>query len=246
MSASTRAVATAVAAALLASAAFLGTVWLVAAVVAAVLVLAFGWPALLDLPAPTGTRVVVALAGVAAVLAVRATDGARSLIELPLVLAGAIVLAFVAEMVRRDGRTRLLDSVAGTVSGAVVAVSAAGWLATERADDGVSVVVACAVGLAVAAAFSAVDLRVWWGEVVTVLVAVLAAGGAGALLPGTTGIEGAWTGLVGGGVVVASHLLFGRLEVVGRSRTAALAATALPVVVAGSLVYVVGLVLAAL
>ncbi|ROS78864.1 hypothetical protein [Cellulomonas sp. PhB143] len=245
MTASTRAVATAVAAAALAAAAFLGEVPLGLVLLALAGLLAAGWPSLLDLPAPLVTRVVIALAGVAAVGTVHLTDGDQALANLPLVLAFAVVVAFAAEMARRDGRVRLVDSVTGSVAGAVVAVASAGWLATGPGEAGVGVVVACAAGLAVAAAFSAVDFHAWWGEGLTVLVGVVASGVTGALLAEVGLVRGLGTGLVAGLLVAASHALFGRLEVASTSRTAALAAIVLPVSLGGSLVYVVGRVLGA-
>ena len=47
-----------------------------------------------------------------------------------------MLAAFVHELVRRDGRERLVESVAGTVAGVVLAATAAGWVATGRTDGG--------------------------------------------------------------------------------------------------------------
>ncbi|GII97773.1 hypothetical protein CLV28_2133 [Sediminihabitans luteus] len=237
---STRAVGTAVAAVALAAAAFAGAIPLLVASAVLVALLAYGWPALLDLPAPGGTRTVMLLAGFGAVAGVHLTKGEQALRNLPLVLAMAVLLAFVNEMIRHDGRPRLVDSVTGTVTGTVIAVATSGWLATVRSDGGVALVVACAAALAVAAAFSALSFRGWWGEGLTVLVGVVGGGAVAAVMPDLPAVDGVWAGLVAGLLVAAAHLLLGRMRVVRESRAAALAAIVLPVALGGSLVYVVG------
>ncbi|SDS13774.1 hypothetical protein SAMN04489860_0883 [Paraoerskovia marina] len=239
-----RSVATACLAALVAVAAYFGPTVLAGAATLLVLLVVIGWPALLDLPAAGGTRFVIALAGFGAVATVYLTEGEQALRNLPLVLAMALLLAFVNEFLRRDGRERLVDSVTGTVSGVVVAVAAAGWLASARGDSGVPLVVACAVGLAIAAAFAALPLRGWWSEVATVGVAVAAAGLVGWLTPDLGLARGLWAGVVAGVVVASNHLLFDRVPVVRDSRAAGVAAICVPVAVTGAIVYVVGRVLA--
>src|SRR5690606_28169391 len=112
--------------------------------------LALGWAPLLRLPARGGTTVVVAIAGLGGVAVAYATRGEPVLRHLPVVIAMALVLAFVAEMLRRGGRARLVESVSGTVIGVVVAVASAGWVAAGRTEAGADLVVTSAVGLAVA------------------------------------------------------------------------------------------------
>lgn len=239
-----RSVATASLAALVAVAAYFGAQTLAAAAVLLVVLVVVGWPALLDLPAPGGGRLVIALGGLGAVATVYLTEGEQALRNLPLVLAMALVLAFVNEFLRRDGRDRLVDSITGSVSGVIVAVAAAGWLASARGDAGIPLVVACAVGLAIAAAFAALPFRGWWSEVATVTVAVAAAGAVGWLMPDLGLTRGLWAGLVAGVVVASNHLLFDRVPVVRTSRAAGVAAICVPVAVTGAIVYVVGRVLA--
>jgi hypothetical protein len=239
---SSRAVATAVVAAAVAVAAFFGLLPLTLASAALAVLVAIGWPSLLNQPAPGGSGLVIGLTGVGAVAAVAATEGEPSLRNLPLVLAMGIVLAFVAEMLRRDGRPRLVESLLGTVSGLVVAVSAAGWIATDRTDAGAALVVTCAATLAVASAVSALPVPGWWNTLLT-LAASIAAGGALAwALPEVVTVNGLWTGAVSGMLVAALHALFDQLPALER-RAAALAAIVLPVTVGGILVFVVGRVL---
>lgn len=242
MDVSTRAVLTAVLAALVAGAGVMGEVPLVIVAGLLAVLLAAGWPGLLDLPARLGTSVVVALGGAGAVIAVTATRGTPFLRELPVVVALAILLAFVNELARQDGRLRLVESVTGTVTGVLVATAAAGWVAAVRAPGGTSLVVSGAFALAVAAAVSAVPLGGWTGATVTTVAAVIAGGGAGAVMPQTEAIAGAFLGLATGILIAALHVLFDRLPTL-RRRWAAGAAIVLPVSVSGILVYVVGRVL---
>lgn len=252
MDASTRAVLTAVLAALMAAASFLVTVPemeaagelpVVVLAVALALVIAVGWPVLLGLPNLLGSGVVVALGGAGAVIAVTATRGQPVLRALPVVVALAVLLAFVNELARQDGRRRLVDSVAGTVTGVLVATSAAGWVAAERAPGGTSLVVSGAVALAVAAAVSAVPLGGWLGATVTSVSAVVAGGAVGGVMPDIGVLVGGLLGLATGVLIAALHALVDPIDAL-RRRWAALAVVALPVSVSGILVYVVGRVLA--
>lgn len=242
MDLSTRAVVTACFAALVAVAAYFGTVFLVAVCLALVAALAYGWPLLLDLPGALGARLVVALGGFGAIAAAALTNGTPALQHVPIVLAACIVVAFVAELARGDGRTRLLDSLIGTVSGAVVAVSCSGWIAAAGTRAGTRLVVAAAIALAVASAVSAVRWPTWTGVVATVALAVAAAGGVGMLFPDVSVISGVVAGTISGLLVAALRALFDKLPGL-RGRWAALAAAALPVAVGGTLIFFVARVL---
>jgi hypothetical protein len=157
----------------------------------------------------------------------------------------ALMLAFLAEMLRRDGRPRLVESVSGTVAGAVVAVAAAGWVAAGRSEPGTALVVAAAAALAAAAAVSAI--RAGRLAVVVAVAAVAVAGGvgaaAGAVLPGLDVVVGLVAGVVTGAVVAAVRLLLVRLPELS-DRWAGAAAAVVPVAVAGVLVFAVGRALA--
>ncbi len=242
MSVPTRAVLTAVVAALVAVAASVGEAPLVGLAAVLALLVALGWPSLVDAPARRGAAVVVGLGGLGGVVAVTLTSGEPFLRELPEVLALSVLVAFVHELVRRDGRERLVESVAGVVSGVVVATAVAGWIAAGRTDGGTSVVVTGAVALAVGAAVSGVPLTGWAGVLLTVVVTAGAGAGAGRLLRDVDPVDGSVIGLAVGLLVAALRRLFDRLPSLGR-RTAALAGAVLPVTVTGVLVYVVGRVL---
>jgi len=248
--ASNRAVTTAVLATLVAVAGVLGGVSLAGrdgVVLAALLVLlsgvlALGWPRVAGLPARAGSGVVIGLAGVAAVVVVHVTTTEPLLGDVPAVFAGAVLAAFVAELVRRDGRERLVESLAGTVAGALVPVCAAGWLAAERTAAGDAVVVTGAVALAVGSAITALPLRGWAGAGATLGAAVAGGLVAGAALP-TVGLpSGALLGAAIGVLVASGDALFDRLPAL-EHRLAGWAVAVLPVAVTGILVYVVGRVL---
>ncbi|MGN8247469.1 hypothetical protein ACTHAM_001644 [Cellulomonas soli] len=238
----TRSVVTAVLAALVAVAGYFGD--LPVAVLAGVLALVFalGWPALLDLPYPPGSSAVVALGGIGGVVAVHSAIEQPFLRFLPVVFAGAILLAFINEMLRRDGRPGLVESVSGTVAGTLVAISVAGWVATGRTPGGEGLVVTGALALAVAAAASVLRLPPWTRAIVTAL-AGAAAGTLGALaLPSVDRVAGAVLGLAVGVLMASLSTLFHRVPALER-RTPALAAVTLPVTVTGIVVYVAGRVL---
>ena len=242
MDVSTRAVATAAVAAVVAATAFVGEVPLI--VFAGLLVLAFcvGWPALVDLPTRLGPSIVIGLGGVGAVVAVAFTQGEPFLRDLPLVLALAVVLSFVNELIRRDGRERLVESVSGVVAGVLVATSVAGWVAAGRTTGGVSLVVTGAVALAFGSAVSALPLAGWAGASATLAAAAGAGAGVGLLVPGIEPQVGGLIGLAVGILIAALLELFSGLESL-RGRWASIAAIILPVTVTGILVYVVGRVL---
>ena len=238
---------TAVLAALVAVSGYLATLTFgelpLAAVVGALAVLfAVGWPMLTDLPSRPGSGAVVALGGAGAVAVVYLTVGEPFLRALPVVFGASIVLTFINELLRTDGRAHLVESVSGTVSGTLIAACSAGWVATQRAPGGAGLVITGALALAVGSAVCALRVPGWAGVGITTGAAVLAGGLGGALLPGLDPVAGALLGLAVGVLVASIHELFDRLPALARV-PASLAATVLPVPVTGVLVYVVGRVL---
>lgn len=242
MDVSTRSVLTAVVATVVAAAALLGEMPLAGVAVALALVLAAGWPTLLNLPSRLGSGVVIALSGIGAVAAVTATRGEPFLRELPIVVALAVLLSFVNELARQDGRLRLVESVSGTVTGVLVATAAAGWVASGRTPGSTSLVVSGAAALAVAAAVSAMPIGGWTAAAITTGAGVLAGGAVGVVMPALDLLPGAVLGLATGILIASLHVLFDRTPALTR-RTAALAVVVLPVLVSGIGVYVVGRVL---
>lgn len=252
MQASTRAVATAVLAAVMAVAGFVVaevaalSSGAVLAGLAALLAVAFasGWPVLMGLPVRIGSTIVVGLAGLGAVAVVFRTDDEPFLRNLPVVFAGAVLAAFLAELSRRDGRPGLVESVSGTVTGALIATATAGWVAAARTPDGERLVVVGALALALSSALAAVPLRSWAAGGLTAGGGLLAGLVGAVVLPGIGPVAGALLGLAVGVLVAALHALFDPLPALRRV-VAAMAALVLPVAVTGILVYGVGRVLVA-
>lgn len=240
----TRAVTTAALAALVAVLGYFGALPL--AVVSALLAVALGlgWPSLAALPYAPGSAVVISLSGVGAVAVVssRSINQAPDLRDLAIVFAASVMLAFVNELLRRDGRTRLVESVAGTVTGSLLAVCAAGWVACARSSAGEALVVAAAVALAAASATSAVRMPEWLTSLVVVAAGAVSGGLLGVVLPELGKTAGVLAGVAVGGLVAALHALFHPLLAESRLRPAT-TAVVLPVAVSGMLVYIVGRVL---
>jgi hypothetical protein len=244
MSATRTAVATIALAGLLALTAAAGPWLLLAAVVVVVAGVAAGWPALLALPSPRGTAVLVGLTGVAAAAAVAlppAADTDPPLRWLPAVAALGIVGTFVHQLLRRDGRPRLVESVSGAVSGQVLVVLAAGWLAVpERGATGVLPVGAAALAVAAAACALPWPARLRQG------VAVVAGTGVAALvagvLPQVTAIPAAMVGFALAGALSAFDRLL-PAQPSARTPPALWAVAAAPLAAGGTAVYVLGLLL---
>jgi hypothetical protein len=241
MGASTRAAVTSVGAAAVALAGFAADGLLAGVVLALSMVFAAGWSRLVDLPTHRGAVVVVAGVAVAA-LAVTLTS---TVAVLGIVMGLAVVAAFVHQMLRRDGRPRLTESVSGVVSGAVVVVSAAGWVAVGTSGSSPALVVTGAATIAAAAAVTTVPVTAR-----TVVLLAPAAGGLAGLLAGVLLLDdvgpvpGLLVGLAAGVLTSALHVLFGRFPASRRLRPA-LAAALLPVLVVGVPVYLVSRLLAA-
>jgi hypothetical protein len=237
-------VTTAVLSAALAAAAFAAQ-WLpwlpVVAAALLALLIAAGWPWLLGGPAPAGPAIVVTGAGLAAVAIAWQIDDEPALRHLPIVLALGLFLAFVAELLRRDGRSRLVASVGGTVSGVFVAVAASGWVAAARLGSGLVVVTAAAIAVGGALSARGAASR-WSGAGLATVVAGIAGAVLGALVPDTSLLLGLVAGAMCGLAVGALQLLFERdtpgATTFARLRSGVAAATA-PVAVGGMLVFTV-------
>lgn len=234
MGSSTRGVVTAALTALLA----LASVWhlpMAAVVLVAAFVFAAGWPRLVGMPTATIPRVIIALTAVASIAVVvlgRVGD-------LVVVLGLAVAVTFIGEMLRRDGRPRLVESVAGTVAGSAIVASGAAWLGLGDARLALAVVLTAAAGLAAGAACTALPARPQIVATTATVVAGAAGLVAGSMLAGVGPVVGVLTGLAAGVLTSAIHLLFGRLPASG-SRLPALAAAALPLLLSGAPTFILG------
>lgn len=145
-----------------------------------VLALAIGWPHMLMLPHRSGTTfLIVVLGGGALVVGLRtaptATDPARPLSAFAAVVAVALLLAFLHELLRRDGRANVVESVTGTLTGQVIAILAAGWVLLVQIPEGPQGIVLGAAALMA----SRVVLALPVPGVISILVAIAAGGATG-------------------------------------------------------------------
>lgn len=149
--------ATVVGALLVAVAAFAGETILAVALLFGALVIAWGWPRAAGLPSPKGSSAVLALTAVLTVGSVLVTDRAPYLRWTSAALAIGVIAMFVQQLLRRDGRPRLTESVAGTSLGLVVLASGTAYLPLAHLTDGPALI---AGTMAAVAAGSGADLLV--------------------------------------------------------------------------------------
>lgn len=224
--------------ALLAVTAYAGTPYLAAAVVLVVLGIAVGWWGLLSLPHPKGTALVVALCGVVAVGAAvwAAEESDQPLAPFAGLLAFAVLAAFVHELLRRDGRKDLVESLTGSFAGQTVAVLAASWVLLPSTDLGVGGIVVAAAGAAGSRLAALLPIP---GRLLAWVGVAIGAVAAAAVSPFFPEVKVTTALLIGAGVS-AVVLTFERLlsaRVPGQAPTSMIAAALAPVAVAGTAAY---------
>src|SRR5665811_2338278 len=131
--------------------AFAGPPMVALAVAFAAGVIAWGWAGLLGLPSPRGTTLVLAVGSAGAIGAVLATADDPYLAWMPAALAGSMIVAFVHQLARRDGRPRLVESIASTITAIAIVVSGASLVALPRTEHGGWVVAIASTAVAVSA-----------------------------------------------------------------------------------------------
>lgn len=172
----------------------------------AVLVFAWGWPHLLGLPGAPSTSIVVALVGIASVVGCTVMASARPVVP---ALGLGVLAAFLQQMLRKDGRENLTDSIAGTVSGLVIAASGGAWVALEPMAGGVETLLVASAAMCAGALahFLPAARPVVVGAIM--LLAALVGLGVGALLHVSLIAAGA-VGLAVGGLMAACLVVFVR------------------------------------
>lgn len=216
--------------------------WLVAAGLGAlVAVLAWGWAGTLGLPTPRGTRGVLLVGGAAIVLSVGLRGEPPWLIWLPAALAIAMIAAFLHQLLRRDGRPRVVESVSSVVLGLSLVASAAVAVPLSRTEPGAALVVAAMAAVGVSAVG---DLAGRWraARPWTVPGSLVLGGLAGLACAAPTGQP--WTvlvltGVACGGVSHAMRAVFSVQPSLAHARPRLVAALA-SVLVVGVIPYVVG------
>ena len=167
----------AVSAALVLGGAIAGEAWLWGAVIVLQAAVAVTWHRSLGAPAAaSGALVGGGLAAIVDVV-VASTDSEPSLGPIAVVLGAGYLIAVVQQLVRRDGREHLVDSLAATVSLATIASLGASWIVVWQLTDG--------------------------DDLVLVLSGATVAAAVGRLAPG---LVGAWLGPVVAGVAAGALL----------------------------------------
>lgn len=115
------------------------------------LVLAWGWPELLGSSSRFGSSLAIGLAGVLAPVAVALTSEEPYLRHVPVVMAVAMLAMFLHQLLRRDGRPRLTQSVAVSAAGIAIAAIGAAYVPLGRTFGGKEVVAVVSVALALSA-----------------------------------------------------------------------------------------------
>ena len=222
--------------------AFAGPATVALAVGLAAGVIAWGWPGLLGLPSPRGTSAVLAVGSAGAIGTALATRSDPFLAWMPAALAGSIIVAFLHQLARRDGRPRLVESVAATITAIAIVVSGASLVALPRLDHGGWVVAIAASAMAVSAV---TDLAGGSRRLIAWLLplAMLAGGLAAVLVGYRLGAVGwgaaALLGVLSAGVSHAVRRVLATLSAIGGARSQLVSASA-SVLTGGVVVYLVG------
>ena len=173
-------VATIVLAALLVLALLADPVLLAAGLAWAGIVVAWGWPALLGSSSRFGSSLAIGVTGVLAPVAAAATTDEPYLRLVPVALLVGLTIMFGHQMVRRDGRPRLTESIGITSLGLAVVALGTTWLPLSRTDRASDIAVVGFVSIAVA---SLADLVAGFAKVRPwMLPLAMLLGGAGAVV----------------------------------------------------------------
>lgn len=128
-------------------------------------ILAWGWPVLLGLPSRRGTSAVLAIGAVTCTGAAAMSDDEPFLRWLPAALAVSLIVAFLHQLLRRDGRPRLTESVAATGAGLAILSSGAVYVPLPHTLGGSETLAAAMAALALASLADLVvpstRLRAW-------------------------------------------------------------------------------------
>jgi hypothetical protein len=125
-------------------------VLLAVALAVTTLVLAWGWPRLLGSSSRFGSSFAVGLTGVLVAAATAVTDDQPYLRLVPAALAIGLGVMFGHQIVRRDGRPRLTESLGVTSFGLALVALGSAWMPLSRSGRAIDLAVVAFVALAVA------------------------------------------------------------------------------------------------
>jgi hypothetical protein len=114
-------------------------------------VLAWGWPILLSLPSPRGTSTVLVIGTAAMAGTILLTRTDPYLEWVPVAMAGGVLVAFLHQLLRRDGRPRLTESIVASIAGLAVISSGVALAPLPHVLEGDHALAAAMAGLAAGA-----------------------------------------------------------------------------------------------
>ena len=217
------------------------------AVALAGLVVAWGWAPLLGLPSPRGTSAVLAVGVAASVGAAALTTDDPFLDWIPAALAVSLIGAFLHQLLRRDGRPRLTESVAGSGAGLAILSMGVAYIPLPRTLGGSETLAAAMAALALSAladlATASRRLRPWALPIAMVL------GGAAATVVGLLDgrpdpASAALIGVLVAGIAHATRRVIAVLPTMASARSQ-LVSGASSVLMCGVVAYALGRILVA-
>jgi len=165
--------------------------------------LAWGWPELLGSSSRFGSSLAIGVAGVLAPVVVAFTPDEPYLRDVPVVVAFAMLVMFLHQLMRKDGRPRLTQSVAVSAAGIAIATIGVAYVPLGRTFGGPDVVVVAGIALAVSSVADLgaplARLRPWMVPA-AVLLGAGTGGVAGVVLTGVGGLAGVVLGAVAAGL----------------------------------------------
>jgi hypothetical protein len=227
---------------LLAITAFAGPAMVALTVALSAGVIAWGWAGLLALPSPRGSTLVVAVGSAGAVVTALVTRDDPFLAWMPAALAGSMILAFLHQLARRDGRPRLVESTASNITAIAIVVSGASLVSLPRTGNGAWVV---AISAAALGASAVTDLAGGSRRFCAWLLpmAMVAGAGAAVLVGWGLGDVGWWAsaflGVLAAGISHAVRRVLATLPAISTARSQLVSACA-STMTGGVVVYVVG------
>jgi hypothetical protein len=192
-------------AALVALTAYASPHFVTVAVALAGFVMAWGWPVLLSLPSPRGTTAVLAVGTALAAASVTLATQDPFLRWVPAAMAVSVIGAFLHQLMRRDGRPRLAESVSSSVAGLAVIAAGVSMAPLPRVLDGDHALAAAMAALGVSALCDPL-IGIRWSRRWALFIAMVCGGAAAVGVSLVAGAPALWpAGLLGLLVAAVGH-----------------------------------------
>lgn len=229
-------------AAILAVAALSSPVLVSVALAACTVIVAWGWAGTVGLPSPRGTVGVLLVGGLALVGSVAVQDERPWLQWVPAALALAMIAAFLHQLLRRDGRPRVVQSVSSVVLGLALVACGVLMIPASHSAEGIALLLGA---LAAAAVSSVTDLLGRWSALRAWLLALAMVGGGAAAVAVALALDAPPTtwlllGVAAGALSQSMRVVLTALPTLSHARPRLVAAVA-SVLVVGVVPYLVGL-----